>query len=176
MPRRAFIVFSARRSPPGIEIVTMRSGGGSPLSAAVSTNAARIIARGAGLIAGSPTASARPGAGDRAHRPRRRRNPMPRTRRGRRDFGHHQGAVGNIGVVAGILDDAGARAGLAPLGQCQREFGALPPRGRRIDTGSGKFARQQPGEGGAGGRPWRRRRWSSRGAGRWCPLSRIGRS
>src|SRR5256885_16146119 len=54
------MVFSARRSPPGIASVTVRSGGGAPFASARSASVSRIIARGAGLIAGSPTGSGSP--------------------------------------------------------------------------------------------------------------------
>ena len=57
MPSRPFSVRSASFSPPGIAISTTISLGQSGTSA----SAARIIARGTGLIAGSPGASARPG-------------------------------------------------------------------------------------------------------------------
>ncbi len=60
MPRRGFQVFRASRSPPGIEISTSRSPG-SPCAAASSATTPRIISRGTGLIAGSPTASGSPG-------------------------------------------------------------------------------------------------------------------
>ena len=49
------------RSPPGIAIVTVKSGDGAPFASAISASWSRIIARGAGLIAGSPGASGRPG-------------------------------------------------------------------------------------------------------------------
>ena len=60
MPRRPLAVRSAIFSPPGTEISTTASAP-APSRAATSSRLARIIARGAGLIAGSPTGSGRPG-------------------------------------------------------------------------------------------------------------------
>ncbi len=60
MPSRGFQVFLAISSPLGIEIVTSTS----PVpwcAAATEAIASRIIVRGTGLIAGSPTASGSPG-------------------------------------------------------------------------------------------------------------------
>ena len=55
MPSRPFSVRSARRAPPGMEMVTTMS------RAPASARAAAIMARGPGLIAGSPGAIGRPG-------------------------------------------------------------------------------------------------------------------
>ena len=48
-------------------------------------------------------------------------NPIPEPGGAWRDLGDDQGAVGHIGVVAGVLDDAGAGAALAPFGERQRK-------------------------------------------------------
>ena len=60
MPSRAFQVRSAILAPPGTEISTTASTP-APSRSATSARLARIMARGAGLIAGSPGSSGRPG-------------------------------------------------------------------------------------------------------------------
>ena len=60
IPRRGFQVRSARRSPSRTPISTLRSPR-APCAAATSATVLRIIRRGTGLIAGSPTATGRPG-------------------------------------------------------------------------------------------------------------------
>ena len=73
------------------------------------------MTRGAGLIAGSPTASGRPGSGNDADPFAGGKNdPGPGGRLGQ--FGDDQRAVGGVGIVAGVLDDAGAGAGVAAFG------------------------------------------------------------
>ena len=73
---------------------------------ATSSRLARIIARGAGLIAGSPTGSGRPG---RVTVPTpspalKLRPALKRRATHRRD---DQCAMGDVRIVAGVLDDAG---------------------------------------------------------------------
>ena len=123
MPSRAFIVFSARRSPPGIAIVTVTSGGGAPFASATSSSCSRIIARGAGLIAGSPGASGRPGRVT-VPTPSPARKRMPLSRRGPGQLGDDQRAMRHVGIVPGILDDAGAGGAVRLLGERQRESSA----------------------------------------------------
>ena len=65
MPSRPFSVCSAISSPPGMEISTSTSPG-RPSAAAASAMAVRIIARGTGLMAGSPGGIGRPGPRHRA--------------------------------------------------------------------------------------------------------------
>ena len=60
MPSRGFHVFSANAAPPGTEIV-IRTSPDCPSRAAISATVSRIMCRGTGLIAGSPTATGRPG-------------------------------------------------------------------------------------------------------------------
>ena len=60
IPRRGFQVFSASRSPSCTPISTITSPG-APCAAATSATVSRIIRRGTGLIAGSPTGTGRPG-------------------------------------------------------------------------------------------------------------------
>src|SRR6202453_2748561 len=62
MPARPYSVLSAILAPPGPEISTAASSP-TPYCAATSAILARIIARGAGLIAGSPGGSGSPGRG-----------------------------------------------------------------------------------------------------------------
>ena len=136
IPSRAFIVFSARRSPPGIEIVTVRSGGGAPISAAASMSMSRINARGAGLIAGSPTASERP-ARVTVPTPSPAANPMPEP-----GAAHAVSAIISAPCVMSGSSPASlttpARAPV-PLSSARASGKvAVPPRGNRIATGSGK--------------------------------------
>ena len=152
MPSRRFIVFSARRSPPGIAIVTVTSGGGAPFASATSASWSRIIARGAGLIAGSPGAQRQAG-------PRHRADPFAgakadaASRRGPGQLGDDQRAVRHVGIVAGILDDAGAGLAVRLLGERQRKARRLPA-GQADRHGIGETAGQQRRERG----PRRRRR------------------
>ena len=59
MPRRALVVFLASSSPPGMATVISTSPP-APNASATSAIAPRIMLRGTGLIAGSPTGMARP--------------------------------------------------------------------------------------------------------------------
>ena len=59
MPRRGFQVLAASSAPPGMEISTETSPG-APNSPASTATVSSIMRRGAGLMAGSPTASGRP--------------------------------------------------------------------------------------------------------------------
>jgi hypothetical protein len=76
--------------------------------------------------------------------------------RARAHRGEHEGAVGDIRVIARVLDDA-RRRGIRPeTGDRQREGRLLAARQRHLDR-IGKFARQQRrigGLGGRGGAPW----------------------
>ncbi len=60
IPSRPFRVFLASAAPPGIETSISRSGRAECCSA-ISLTVSVIMRRGAGLMAGSPTASCRPG-------------------------------------------------------------------------------------------------------------------
>ncbi len=100
MPRRALDVLAAMSSPPGTENVTASG------ASVTSARAAGIMRRGTGLMAGVPTARPRPGL---VTVP----TPAPATSDGGAGLGHlggHAGAVGAVGVVAGVLDhDAAVR-------------------------------------------------------------------
>ncbi len=109
--------------------------------AATSSMAPRIMRRGTGLMAGSPGGIARPGTRDRADA---RTGPEGDAAAGRAGpHGRHdQGAVGDVRIVARILDDPGAgRAGIAAA-ERQRKGDTLPARQGHLDR-IGKFAGQQ---------------------------------
>ena len=134
-PRRPLAVRSAIFSPPGIEISTIASTP-APCRSATSARLARIIARGAGLIAGSPGLSGSPG---RVTVP----TPSPAFKLnsgawGREAHGRHdQRAMGDVRVVARVLDNAGAGEIDPELMGREREFGPRPF-GSATGTGSGK--------------------------------------
>ena len=86
-----------------------------------------------------------------------------------------QGAMGHVGVVAGVLDHAGegAAAGAAALGEVEARLLAA----RQADRHRvGEAAGQQAEIGGLGRRPRRRPRWSSPGAARRVGLRPIARA
>ena len=105
---------------------------GPPSAGASSFSIAAIILRGAGLIAGSPTARPRPG---RVTMPTP--SPAPEHDAGVRRRGPHPGfdqrAVGHVGVVAGILAHGSAPVAPVALGENQREGGRLATRQRDRD-------------------------------------------
>ena len=63
---------------------------------------------------------------------------MPRARRRPGQLGDDQRAMRHVGIVAGILDDAGAGACRSPARRAPARKLGVWPRGRRIVTGSGK--------------------------------------
>src|SRR5216684_815538 len=133
MPRRALSVFAASASPPGMAIITARSGAAASQLSAASASAAEIIARGPGLMAGSPTASGRPGRVTRpTPGPAWKVMPLPADPR----------AMRHVGIVAGVLDDAGACRALRQLLERQREARLLAARQADRD-GIGEGAGQQ---------------------------------
>ena len=79
-----------------------------PCRSAIASTISRIIARGTGLIAGSPGGTA----------PQR---------------GDHRGTVGDVGVVAGILDDCRGCPAVAEIVTRQREGDARSGRQRDLD-------------------------------------------
>ena len=152
MPSRAFIVFSARRSPPGIAIVTVTSGGGAPFASARSSSCSRIIARGAGLIAGSPTASGRPGRVTvPTPSPARKRMPRP---------GAAQASSATISAPCVTSGSSPASLTMPARARAVRLLGERQRKARRLPAGQadrdriGKTAGQQRRERGArrGGR------------------------
>ena len=60
IPKRGFMVFFASSSPPGTEI-SITTSASPPHASAACAIAVRIIARGTGFIAGSPTGTGKPG-------------------------------------------------------------------------------------------------------------------
>ena len=161
MPSRGLRVFCAIASPPGMEISTSTSIGPPTLRAA-SSRLSRIIWRGTGLMAGSPGGRGRPArvtvptpvAGPERH---------AGSRRAGADGRDHQGAMGHVRIVARILDDAGPRAALAGFGDGKGEGRPRAARKRDLD-GVGKIAGAPAADRPPWPPPWRRRRWSSRGA------------
>ena len=136
--------------------------GASPVAAAISATASRIIWRGTGLIAGSPGGTAGP-AGSRC-RPRSPAwNVTPLPGRPGRTVARDQAAMRHVRIVAGVLDHGRHRgAGVQPL-LGQREAGRAAARQadrHRVGEAQAEPTRRRP-----PWRPrWRRHRWSSRGA------------
>ena len=143
IPSRAFSVRSAIRSPSGIAISTTASG------VAISASAARIMARGPGLIAGSPGGSGRPG---------RVIVPTPGPARNARPLaGRRAETVARISapwVTSGSSPASLTMAALAhpgpERGLGQREGGA-PAAGQRDLHRIGELGPEQGGKGGLGG-------------------------
>ena len=162
MPSRAFIVRSARRSPPGIAIVTVTSGGGAPFASATSASASRIIARGAGLIAGSPTASGRPGRVT-VPTPSPARKPIP-------EPGAAQATSAMISAPWVTSGSSPASLTMPARARSVAQFGERQRKARRLAARQadrhrvGKPAGQQRGKAPRAPPPRRRRRWSSRAA------------
>lgn len=104
MPRRMFHVKRAISSPSSTETVISTSPV-PPCSAATRATWSRIISRGTGLIAGSPTASGSPGSVT-VPTPGPARNTTPEPHGQQPYGGPHQGAVGDVRIVAGVLDHA----------------------------------------------------------------------
>ena len=135
MPRRGLVVRAASASPPGIAIVTTTSAA-APYSPATSPIAAPIISRGFGLIAGSPTASGRPGnVTVPTPSPAARRIPLP----------------GGAGSTVARTSTPCVTSGSSPASLTMPAVARAPShsavasakvarwsRGRRTDTGSGK--------------------------------------
>ena len=141
MPSRGFSVFSAIISPSGTEISTSKSA----FSPATSVIAAAIILRGTGLIAGSPGGMGRPGRVTRPT-PGAARKGDARTGFSPPHRGNHQRPMRDVGIVAGVLDDAGHRFAVAQIPLRQREGDALPAGQRDLDR-IGEFAGQKRGAG-----------------------------
>jgi hypothetical protein len=133
------MVFSANRSPPGMAMVTMTSGGGAPLASEsfADHRTGRRIDR---------------WLADRELQPRSRHRADSLAGReayagagiGPGDLGNDGRAVGDIRIIAGILDDAGAGEAAGHLGKRQREARLVAARQTDRD-GIGKFAGQQRG-------------------------------
>ena len=132
MPSRPLSVFAASASPPGNRDLDLDVAAPPPVAAATSAMASRIMRRGTGLIAGSPGGSGRPG---RVTVP----TPSPgakgdaAARRAGAHGGEDQRAVGHVGIVAGILDDAGGRGVCVPPRQPPARSRALAARQRHLD-------------------------------------------
>ena len=108
---------------------------GSPWAAAISAMASRIIWRGTGLMAGSPGGIGRPGRVTvPTPSPARKLTPLPA--RAAADRGEDQRAMGDVGIVAGVLDHAGGRRAVAQRLVASAKAGCCP-RGRVTSTGSG---------------------------------------
>ena len=121
-----------------------------------------MSARGTGLIAGSPTGD---GAGPLRHA---RPTPSPALEhhaaaRGRQHRTTDQRPVGHVGIVAGILDDAGLVCPSPPRDLRQIEDGRSPFGQDDLSPCQGK-RRPKAASAPRGSRRWRRRRWSSPGA------------
>ena len=85
-----------------------------------------------------------------------------------RHLGDDRRAMRDVGIVAGILDDAGARAARRQFGERQRKARLLPA--RQADRHRiGELAGQQRGDTRPARRPRRKRRWSSLDAADWLP-------
>ena len=105
-------------------------------AAATAATCSRMIRRGTGLIAGSPTASGRPGLVTvPTPGPARKTTPLPGSPR--RTVGRDQRAVGDVRVVAGVLDDAGGRRRRRPAPRGPARRPGAGRWGRSICTGSG---------------------------------------
>jgi hypothetical protein len=94
-----------------------------------------IIRRGTGLIAGSPRTGQECDAAAGCTETH---------------GGDDQSAVCDIGIIAGVLDDSGARRSIILARHCQREGRTLATRQRHLD-GIGKFTRDQRGKRRLGG-------------------------
>ena len=154
-----FSVRSAMRSPSGIEISTTTS---PPPSRQRFGDAARIIARGHGIDRGLAERQRQAG-------PRHRADALAgaerdaRARRRARAVAIDQRAMRDVGIVARVLDDAGAREAVAALVHAparRRRAGRRAGRSRR-DRGS---RRSRSAARPRARRRWRRRPSSSRGA------------
>ena len=62
---------------------------------------------------------------------------MPRPRRAAAQLGDDERAMRHVGIIACILDDAGASARLRPISLSASGKHGVSPRGRRIVTESG---------------------------------------
>ena len=127
--------------------------------------ASRIIRRGTGLIAGSPGATGRPARVTvPTPSPARKVTPLPGAAGTHRR--KHQGAVGHVRIVAGILDDAGGRRRCVLAVDREREGRTLAARQGHLDR-IGKLAGEQRRIGRLGGR-------GGAGAGGPAPAERTG--
>ncbi len=134
IPRRAFVVFSAIASPPGTANVAISG------RSVTSPTAARIIARGTGLIAGAPTASPMPGLVI-VPTPAPARSSVEVLAGARRrplHLGGHRSAVGAVGIVARVLHDH------TPVRQLALDGKTHAPPGRQadLDLGGGRATHQ----------------------------------
>ena len=134
MPRRAVGGALGDLFPAGDRDFDGGVDAGAELRPPTSARLARIIARGAGLMAGSPGGSGSPGRVTvPTPSPALKLNPAPgrREAHGRDD----ERAMGDVGVVARVLDDAGARKS----GPSSWVASAIGPRpfGSATGTGSG---------------------------------------
>ena len=137
MPSRGFQVFFASSSPPGTEISISTSRPAPDHAPRNLRDRLRIIRRGTGLIAGSPGAIGRPGRVTvPTPSPALNRTPLPA--RAGAHGGEHDGAMRDVGIVAGVLDDAGARA---------RSVAAARAREREGSAARRAAARSRPGRG-----------------------------
>ena len=149
MPSRPLSVFAASAPPPGIAISTSTS----PLACAAAATSAMAVA--------DHLARHRIDGGlarrDREPRPRDDADPFAgaeddaAARHSPTHGRKNEGAVGHVGIVAGILDDARGRGVRAHAGDCQRETGTLALGQRHLDR-IGECAGQQRRIGGLGGR------------------------
>ena len=106
---------------------------------ATSAIAAAIMRRGTGLMAGSPGGTARPGRVTVPTPSPARKHDAAAGRAGahRRQ---HERAMGHVGIVARILDDARRRGAVVARREGERKGGALAARQRDLDRVR-KFAR-----------------------------------
>ena len=161
MPSRALSVFAASASPPGMAISTSAS----------AAHAGRRRDFGDGVADHAPRhrIDRRLAGRQRQAGPRDRADALAGAKRhaGAGRAGAHRGqdqrAMGHIGIVARVLDDARRSPSLRPFASAQARSRALAARQRELDR-IGKVAGHA-----APRRPlwpprWRRRRWSSRAA------------
>lgn len=132
MPRRGFHVRAASASPPGMEMVTVTSPL-RPYRAARSAIVSSIMARGTGLIAGSPGGTGRPGF---VTVP----TPSPARKRTPPGEGPTRVTIRAPWVTSGSSPASltiPASAQSAPSARCDKAKDGVSPRGKRMVTGSG---------------------------------------
>jgi len=132
MPSRPLRVRAASASPSGIAISTSTSPAAPMLARQLGDDVGGSSGAATGLIAGSPGAIGRPGRVTvPTPGPARKVTPLPgRAGPHRRQ---HQGPMGDVGIVARVLDDAGSGAVRGTAGGGEHEGRALAVRQRDLD-------------------------------------------
>ena len=167
MPSRPLRVLAASASPPGMAISISTSPASPCARRDLRDGLAQHLARHGidGRLAGrngkaGPRHHADAFAGTEAH---------AASGRGAANRGEDQRAVGDVGIVAGVLDHAGRRRAIAHRCGGEREGRMLPARQGHLDR-IGKFPGQKRRDRPPWRPPWRRCRWSSHSGAGGLPL------